>query len=281
MATVEQRLLHVTLKVKRAKEHFADLQRQIRAFLDTNPYRVACNVDPNTRKPTYYLASVEPTPLCLPLIAGDVIQNLMSALDHLAYQLVCSDTADNPPNPNWIYFPIQDDFSKYEAKKRGKIQGASDATIAAIDALKPYKGGNDLLWMLYRLNNVEKHRILLTVGSAAAGIHLGQLLGSHFESAGLYRGFPPNVAGEARTVVRSTNLFLMPADKGFPLKPGFKLFTGAPDEKPDPDLQFRFDVAISEPGICESKSILETLHQFAALVESIVTALAPRLGAIG
>lgn len=85
----------------------------------------------------------------------------MSALDHLAYQLVCSDTGDNPPNPNWIYFPISDDASKYRQKKSGKIAGAAQATFDAIDGLKPYKGGNDLIWKLYRLNNIEKHRLLL------------------------------------------------------------------------------------------------------------------------
>lgn len=275
MPTVAERLLHVTLKIKRAKEHFADLQRQIRAFLETNPYRVACKVDPQSRKPTYYVASIEQTPQCLPLIAGDVIQNLMSALDHLAYQLVCSDTGDNPPNPNWIYFPIQDDVAKYEAKKRGKMEGASQDTIDAIDQLKPYKGGNDPLWMLYRLNNVEKHRILLAVGSCAAGINLGQMLAQHFPME--ISGFSEGAAEQIRAQLRGMNQFLMPADKGFPLKPGFNLYTGAPDEKPDPDLQFRFDIAINESGICESKSILETLHQLTTLVEGIVTALTPRL----
>ena len=53
----------------------------------------------------------------------------MSALDHLAYQIVCSDTGDNPPNPNWIYFPVADDAAKYEGKKRGKIEGARQETF--------------------------------------------------------------------------------------------------------------------------------------------------------
>lgn len=72
--------------------------------------------------------------------------------------------------------PIADTSEKYEAKKRGKIEGARQETFDAIDALKPYKGGNDLLWMLYKLTNIEKHRLLFTVGAQAAGIHLGQLV---------------------------------------------------------------------------------------------------------
>ena len=268
MPTVDERLKHVTLKIKRAKEHVADLERQLRAFLDTGPYKVGAKHDPQTRKLIYYVASTEPIPDCLPLVAGDAIQNLMSALDHLAYQIVCNDTGDNPPNPRGIYFPIADDATKYEAGKRRRMEGAHQETFDAIDALKPYKGGNDRLWALYRLNNIEKHRLLLTVGSQAAGINLGQLMAGHLGGT-----FPT----EAIAAFESMNIFLNPADKGFPLKAGFELYIGAVDEKPNPKQQFRFDVALSEPGIIDGEPLLETVNQFTALVEGIVTALTPRL----
>jgi hypothetical protein len=268
MPIVDERLKHVTLKVKRANEHVAALERELRAFLESGPYRVGAKHDPKTRKLIYYVTAAESVPDCLPLIAGDAIQNLMSALDHLAYQLVCNDTGDAPPNPNWIYFPIADDAAKYETKKRGKIEGASQKTFDAIDALKPYKGGNDLLWVLYRLNNIEKHRLLLAVGSQAAGINLGQLMAGHLSTT-----FP----AEAVAAFESMNVFLNPADKGFPLKPGFELYIGAVDEKPNPKQQFRFDVALSELGIIEGKPLLETVNQLSALVDGIVSTLTPRL----
>ncbi len=268
MPTIDERLKHVTLKIKRAKEHAADLQQQLRVFLDTSPYKVGAKHDTQTRKLVYFVTSAEPIPDCLPLIVGDVLQNLMSALDHLAYQIVCSDTGDNPPNANWIYFPIADDFQKYEAKKGGKMQGARPDTFVAIDALKPYKGGDDLLWALYRLNNIEKHRLLLTVGSQAAGINLGQLMAGHLGGT-----FP----AAAVAAFESMNIFLNPADKGFPLRAGFELYIGAVDEKPNPKQQFRFDVVLSEPGIMEGKPLLDTVNQFTVLVEGVVTALTPRL----
>ena len=170
--------------------------------------------------------------------------------------------------PNWIYFPVADNAAKYEAKKRGKIEGAHQETFDAIDALKPYRGGNDLLWALYRLNNIEKHRLLLTVGSQAAGINLGQLMASHLGGA-----FP----AQAVAAFESMSVFLNPADKGFPLKAGFELYIGAVDEKPNPKQQFRFNVALSEPGIIDGKPLLETVNDFTRLVEAIVTTLTPRL----
>jgi hypothetical protein len=45
--------------------------------------------------------------------------------------------------------------AKYGATKRGRMKGAQQETFDAIDALKPYKGANDLLGSLYRPNNIE------------------------------------------------------------------------------------------------------------------------------
>lgn len=131
------RAKHVTLKLQRAQEHIEQLGREVGAFYATRPYRVAHRRDPASKRLTYYVASVTAVPEHLALVAGDAIQNLMSALDHLAFQLVCADTSDRPPNPRWIYFPIADTQSDYDEKKAGKMNGASSETMSAIDALGP------------------------------------------------------------------------------------------------------------------------------------------------
>ena len=243
----DERLKHVTLKVDRAKEHAADLEQELRVFLESGPYTVGAKHDSETRKLIYYVTEL--TLFLMSVIAGDAVQNLKSALDHLAYQIVCNDTGDNPPNPNWIYFPIADDAKKYEAKKTGKMEGAHRESFEAIDDLKPYRGGNDLLWMLYRLNNIEKHRLLLTVGSQAAGINLGQLMSGHLGDT---------FSAEPAAQFESMDVYLNPADKGFPLSPGFELYVGEVGEKPNPKQQFRFTVALQEPGIIEGEPLLDT-----------------------
>lgn len=268
MPTADERLRQVMPKVTRAKEHVTNLERELRAFLDRSPYKVAAKDDQVTRKLVYYVTSAEATPECLPLIAGDAVQNLMSALDHLACQLVCSDTADKPPHPNRIYFPVADDFAKYELRKHERMEGAHPTTLDAIDALKPFKGGNDLLWTLYKLNNIDKHRLLFTVGAQAAGINVGQLLANDIRAS-----FP----AVAVAAFESMNAFLMPADPGFPLTAGFVLYTGGVDEKPNPKQQFRFEVVLNEPGVIEGTPLLEVMNELIGLVERIVTALTPRL----
>lgn len=273
MPTVDERLKQVTLKVKRAKEHVADLDRQIRTFLDTNPYKVGTKRNPHTRQLVYHVTSVETTPDCLSLLAGDAIQNLMSALDHLAYQLVCSDTRDKPPKPERIYFPIRNSADEYEDRKRGKMEGASDETFKAIDTLKPYKGGNDLLWVLFRLNNIEKHRLLITVGSMFQSVDLGAYM-----AAMMQKSFDADPSGPFYgKTVPVLSAFYKPADKLFPLKAGDELFIDGPDAEVNDKMQFRFNVALAEPEITEAESLLETVHQQTALVEGIVTALTPRL----
>lgn len=262
------RAKHVTLKLQRAQEHREQLEREIAAFYATRPYRVAHRRDPGSQRLTYYVSSVAPVPEHLALVAGDVIQNLMSALDHLAYQLVCVDTADQPPNPRWIYFPIQDSQGEYDSKKARKMAGASAATIAALDALTPYRNGNAALWKLYRLNNIDKHRMLLTAGSQAAGVHLGQMMAPLLRAT-----FPP----EAVEAFARMDQFLMPADKGFPLAVGFELYHTAPDEQPNDALPFRFAVALNEPGVVEGEELLTTILELESGVKSVVESLLPLL----
>jgi len=265
-----KRLAQVWPKVERAKKHVKDLDVEIDRFHLTNPYRVSVERDQDTQKPVYYVSSAEAIPNIIALIAGDAIQNLMSALDHLAYQLVCAATSDNPPSPKRIYFPIDDDAAKYEDKKIKKLQGARQTTIDAIDAIKPYKGGNDLLWVLHQLNNVEKHRLLLTVGSKFGSVNIAPMIMRDIVTM-MTRHLPEGQA------VPTFDLFLNPADVLFPLKVGDQLFVDLPDAEINEKMQFRFDVALSESRIVEARSLMELLIQLTKLVENIISNLAPEL----
>lgn len=262
----ESRIRHVSLKLERAKSHASDLGDALRSFLQGKPYQVAARHHPETRKLVYFVSSVQPVPDDICLMAADVIQNLVTALDHLAYQLVCAGTGDNPPSPRSIYFPIEDDAERYEANKHRKLEGVTKEAVDAIDAIQPYPGGNDALWLLHKLNNIEKHRMLLAVGSQAGGIHLGQLVAAHVHDA-----VPP----EAIEELEKMTLYLNPEDKGFPLVEGFELLIEGVDEEPNPRQEIRFEVVIHEPGVIDGKPLLETMNEFIRAVESVVAELAP------
>src|SRR3990172_3595613 len=123
-------------------------------------------------RPVYHIAGGEDGPPDIARIGGDVIQNLRSALDHLAYQLVLVGTGK--PGPFFhVYFPIFDSAPEYKAGKTRQIKGMRQEAIDAIDGIKPYKGGNDTLWQLHSLNRIDKHRLILTAGSAFESVDIG------------------------------------------------------------------------------------------------------------
>jgi hypothetical protein len=265
MPTGAERLSRVNLKLSRAKEHLSQLHALVRSFLSETPYRVAVRRDFKTQQPIYFIECAKPIPESIPLVAGDAIQNLSTALDHLAYQLVCSDTNDVPPNPRKIYFPLADDVNAYQRKRLDQLKGAKPETIGLIDSLTPYRNGNDRLWELYRINNIEKHRTLLTVGTQA-GVHMGQLFASVL---------PTQVPPAAREMLRGMTQFLV-EDTGAPLTPGCELFRGALGGELAP-LAFRFTVSLYEQGILTGKPVNEVVAGLTAVVENVIATLAPRL----
>jgi hypothetical protein len=261
-----ERLRHVIAKLDRANQHIEDLERLHKTFIKSNPYKIGTKTDPQTSKLIYYITSVEQPGDTIATTVGDILQNLISTLDHLAYQLVCVGKGHDGPF-TYVYFPIADSPTKYEATKLGKIKGMRPVAIKAIDAIKPYKGGNDLLWCLYKLNNVDKHRLLVTVGSAFRSVNLGahihQMMNSMWSEKGI--------------TLPMLDFYVKPADRLFPLKAGDELFIDAPNAKVNEKMQFVFEVAFGEPRIIEGQPLLKTLHEFKNLVDGIVTSLSPIL----
>lgn len=266
MPTSAERLRHVTAKLDRAKQHIHDLEQLHDAFIKSNPYKVATKRDPQTRRLIYYIASVSQPGDVIATTAGDVLQNLMSALDHLAYQLVCVGMESDGPF-NHVYFPIADNATEYEARKLRRTRGMRPDAIKAIDAIKPYKGGNDSVWRLYKLNNVDKHRLLITVGSAFRSINLGAHMHKMMQKMWVDKGVDMPVL----------DFYVRPADRLFPLKIGDELFIDGPDAEPNEKMQFVFEVAFGESQIIEGEPLLQSLRDLTKLVDDIVPGFQPLL----
>jgi hypothetical protein len=173
----DERLKAIQIKIERARAHTHDLKNAINSFFASTPYKVATKRDPNTRKLIYYVARVSPTPVHLAIIAGDVIQNLRSALDHLVYQLFLVGTKGTKGLGRHVSFFIAADAARYQSGLRGTLQGVRPEAIDALSAIEPYCGGKGhQLWVLQELNNIDKHRLLVTVGSGFQSVNLGAYL---------------------------------------------------------------------------------------------------------
>jgi hypothetical protein len=266
--TAEEALAAIRVKIDRANHHIRDLEGQVGAFLDAKPYKVGAKRDPQTRKTIYYVVSVSETPFGIASTAGDAIQNLRSALDHLAYRLVVVGLGAPPLRPEYIAYPIADSQAQYPSLRDGKVKGARQDAKDAIDATKPYPGGNDALWRLHKLNNIDKHRLLLTVGSGFRSVDIG---------AEMHRIFAKAFPLDPTVSLPHLPLFVRPGDRLFPLKAGDELYIGGVDDEVNEKMQFRFDVAVGEPRIFDGEPILKTLQDMAKLVDHIVLSFKPLL----
>jgi hypothetical protein len=114
--------------------------------------------------------------------------------------------------------------------------------VKAIDGFEPYKGGNDLLWRIHELNNIDKHRALFTVDS---------------DCVMLDDWLPPF---------------------GYLLKGGDPTFSGVFDDEVEKNVEFEFEEAITQSQIPQDDALLPTLHQMVDFVESLVESFRPFLG---
>jgi hypothetical protein len=208
-------------------------------------------------------------PVGIGLIVGDALHNLRSTLDHLAWQLVLE--AGSAPTSS-TSFPIFDDAAKYGRGALSKLAGMRQSAIDAIAAIKPYKGGNDTLWRLHRLNNVDKHRLVISVGFTNTAHSITPSLRER-----LRRGFAGSYGPDVPfPYPKGVDLLIASETPISPLKAGDELLT-LPESELEDHTSFTFDVALGEPGIIEGAPVVQTLQGFAKIVGGLVENLAPLL----
>jgi hypothetical protein len=98
-----------------------------------------------------------------PLMAGEVIQTLRSALDHAVYAAA--------RGRGKTQFPIFTDACEFQVKGRPQIKGVPKAVRTLIERAQPYNRlpehpSFDTLAVLSKLSNLDKHRTLATVAGA-------------------------------------------------------------------------------------------------------------------
>jgi hypothetical protein len=278
--TADERISLISVKVERAKKHIRDLEVETRDFLDSYPYEVSIKPDPQVAEAIkYHIVSVRETPNPILAIVGDTLFNLRAALDHLAYQLALVNGTRDRKILKATSFPIFDDATIYKTNVHRKVQGMSQAAIDVIDATKPYKGGNDTLWRLHSLNNLDKHRFLITAGfHVAAFIPPPIMRVAIIKALAAQEGWPVNISDAQLEAIALS----MPLSGGnCPLKVGDELklpFDRIPDmPELKKDIRFTFEIAFNESQIAEGEPLLETLHQMVELVGNIILAFRPLL----
>ena len=239
-----KKIQSIQLKVDRAQRHINSLGEEITKFLDTQPFKVATRAHPQLPYATvFYLESAADIPTDLPIIAGDVIQNLRSALDHLAWQLVeasggIGDTGTGFPIFDRALFKSQKEEERFFTRKIG---GMRQEIQDAIRNTSPFKGGNDILWAIHNINNIDKHRLLITVGFTTPkfAVKAGQFHAT-FPLAGWY-----------------------------PLEVGETIVTIPRELEPIEYPEFLFEMVLGEAGPFQDKPLLDMLQTMHDEVENL------------
>lgn len=260
-ASSDKRLVGVRAKIERAKHHIRDVEARLRAFGETNPYDVVTESDPKVGERAKFRVN-HPLPIEIPIIAGEALNHLRSALDHLVWQLV--DANGSKPTSSTC-FPIMKSPAEYIAQSPGKIKGLGPGAVQLVNAQAPYPGGNDFLWMLHKLNNIDKHNLLLVVAA-----HYGPGV------ATLMHTLPDGSTAKGSSWDIHT---IDPRKKLNVIEDGAEcmLLVGASSRKMYMDVQIAFQVVFGNPGVGLGEPVVPLLHQLAGMVDGIVDQFVPFL----
>ncbi len=253
-------------KIARAKKHLTDLADATVAFVEagTQPYSIA--VEREADKVLYRVKDVAEIPAVIPCILGDFIHNLRSALDILVCDLArhngCKDVSDH-------CFPIGKNAHAFKSRFGGAIeQSLSKPARKAIKALNPYKGGNDDLWALSQLDNIDKHSLLLTAVAANMAIDLSRVTASKMRASVKIPG--------------TTDWVNIPVSAMPPLKPpkpcvedGDVIFGPIEALEGDDKIGLEVEIALNQPGIVECESLRPFTNKLLNIVDGVVTSFDP------
>jgi len=121
------------------------------------------------------LRVADDVPSKVSVIFGDVVHNLRSALDDLAWQL--SLACGGEPNRSTA-FPVFDEIpADLGAEIARRVPSASAEIVDTIRGLEPYRGGKGTkVWQIHQLNIIDKHRLLVKVGTCNVWINVRGLM---------------------------------------------------------------------------------------------------------
>jgi hypothetical protein len=152
----------VEAKLHRARDHLETFHAAFQEIYYADPVRFEQRLDPVDREHILWTVVYVPNPPpVLGVIAGDALNNLRSALDHVVWQLALRHT---PKPSRSIAFPITRSAEEF-AEKSYMIAHLSDEERAIVARYQPYNRGDEVspLKELSRLVNRDKHQVLNTL----------------------------------------------------------------------------------------------------------------------
>lgn len=263
MPASNSRTAGIYVKVERAKKHVRDLEALVEGFFESSPYEIVVQDQPDTGDRVFRVKILHQPPLEWGAIVGDVVHNLRATLDLLVCELV---RGEGNTVTDTTGFPIAKGANEFKSGYLRKVQGAPKEAIRLIKRLKPYKGGNEPLFWLHRLDIADKHRVLITVGSAHENVII--------DFGAMHRHlFAGTDVGFDLSEIPSMPLALEPADTQWPLEDGTEIYrvtATARSSHQDENTQFTFGIAFGEGEVVQGEPLIPTLHHLIDFVEKVI-----------
>jgi len=168
--------------VEHAKRRINELEAEVTAFNQTNPYIQVVERDNNTFEDVFKIRLTQPVPIALKGIASDAVNAMRSALDNAGYAVAVAGGSKG----GHAHFPFWGNAAEAAGSKHGRSKDIPKEIFDLMFACKPYKGGNDLLWALNKLSNTRKHEIVVPIIVSSGGfkISVGGGNGTIFNARG-------------------------------------------------------------------------------------------------
>lgn len=234
-------LLPAQAAVDWAVSQFPAFQQRLNAWLRDNIDVMLKELPPDTPNNLIVVIEKEQLPLAFLVEAGAYINVLRSSLDILAGALAIR---YGIPDIDDVYFPVAVDaktFASNGYKGSKFVQSLPAAQRDIIKDLKPYKGGNNALYALHRLDIIRKHKRLFEIDVLPSTM---RLKGNNL--------FIPVSTGYMRSADNETVLGLIA--KGHL----------------NPVMEYTARVVFSEAELIPSMPVVEALNKLAGLVHSII-----------
>ncbi len=241
-------LFGALLKLERANCHLEELKADILAFVKREAYRLIRIDDANTGDLVFKIEVRERVPERWACPIGDCIHNFRAALDHITCQLVALGGEDCTKSQ----FPIFAKRAAYCSKSAGYLKGAPQDAIDLIESFQPYHGGDDHpLWVIHRLDILDKHRGIIPVGAAHRSVKI--------KLPGLPEDAP--------------QIALKPADRQFPLRDGsevYRILAAARKPEVDHDPEIIVEIAFGEGQVVDGRPVVEELTRLGAYTFNVI-----------
>lgn len=240
-------------KLMRGVEHVKTLRREAGSYVDEDPY--VFRTEPNAESGyaiVYRCFAVErKAPLDhWPLLAGEAVQNLRSALDHAVYATASRRGREKSQ------FPIFTDPCEFQVLGSRMLPGVSKSIRTLIEGAQPYNASEqaparDRLELLRTLSNVEKHRTLATV---ACAIH-HEWIGIRPDIEVFFQEFATNKPlGQSQAEVEPISVFTARAETEF--------------KRVDVNPNFTYEVRVEGMPIAAFVSIAQRVFEIVTEIET-------------